>query len=217
MARRTKKDALATRDALLDAAELLFQDQGVSRTSLNDIARKAGTSRGAIYWHFKDKSDLFNAMMERVTLPLDDAFQTMGDGPGEDPLERIRQSIFHALQMISGDSRTRRVFEVLTQKVEYIEELQAVRSRHLASRKAFLANVENGLKLAAERHELTPRIALSEAARGLHAVADGLIQNWLLDREAFDLVATSTQVIDTYLTGLGFKVRPPARHLPSGN
>lgn len=208
MPRRTKEDALATRDGLLDAAELLFQTQGVSRTSLNDIARKAGTSRGAIYWHFRDKSDLFNAMLERVTLPMEDAFQNIGDDPGDDPLERVRQSVFHALEMISGDARTRRVFEVLTQKVEYIEELQAVRSRHLASRAAFLGNVENGLKLASKRQQLALRIPFSEAARGLHAVADGLIQNWLLDSAAFDLVATSRLVIDTYLAGLGFSLMP---------
>ena len=71
MARRTKADAQATRSSLLDAAEQLFQARGVSRTSLNDIALAAGTTRGAIYWHFKDKADLFNAMMERVTLPLE--------------------------------------------------------------------------------------------------------------------------------------------------
>ena len=66
MVRRTKADALATRNSLLDAAEHLFQARGVSRTSLNDIATAAGTTRGAIYWHFKDKADLFNAMMERA-------------------------------------------------------------------------------------------------------------------------------------------------------
>jgi TetR/AcrR family acrAB operon transcriptional repressor len=63
LVRRTKEEALATRHRLLDAAELLFQAQGVSRTTLNDIARQAGATRGAIYWHFKDKADLFNAMM----------------------------------------------------------------------------------------------------------------------------------------------------------
>ena len=46
MARRTKADAQATRSSLLDAAEQLFQARGVSRTSLNDIALAAGTTRG---------------------------------------------------------------------------------------------------------------------------------------------------------------------------
>ena len=64
MARRTKEDALATRDALLDAAERVFGRRGVARTSLAQIAEEAGLTRGAVYWHFKDKADLFTAMMD---------------------------------------------------------------------------------------------------------------------------------------------------------
>ncbi|MBC5762981.1 TetR family transcriptional regulator [Ramlibacter sp. GTP1] len=51
MPRRTKKEALATRNRLLDAAERQFLANGVAGTSLNDIAMAAGTTRGAIYWH----------------------------------------------------------------------------------------------------------------------------------------------------------------------
>ena len=206
MVRRTKEDALATRQSLLDAAELLFQAQGVSRTSLNDIARKAGTTRGAIYWHFKDKADLFNAMMARVTLPLEQAFQDLSKDLRDDPVDRIRLVMRQALHQIANDARTRRVFEVCTQKVEYVDELQAVRVRHLTIRNEFLMQVELGLKLAAARRELTLPISFANAAQGLHAMVDGLIQNWLLDAEAFDLPTTSEQVIDIYLTGLGFRI-----------
>ena len=56
MVRRTREETpLPPRNSLLDAAELVFHAHGVSRTSLSDIALQAGTSRGAIYWHFKDK------------------------------------------------------------------------------------------------------------------------------------------------------------------
>ena len=208
MARRTKVDALATRHSLLDAAELLFQVQGVSRTSLNDIARSAGTSRGAIYWHFKDKADLFNAMMERVTLPLEQAFQFQipATALGTDPLESLRQVMHQAMLKIATDPRTRRVFEVATQKVEYVDELQAVRVRHLTVRNEFLVQMEHGLALAAATQSLAMRVPVGNAAQGLHAMADGLIQNWLLDSTAFDLVAISRQLIDVYLKGLGFKI-----------
>ena len=57
MVRRTKEDAVATRNSLLDAAERVFYDKGVSRASLGDIAQAAGATRGAIYWHFKDNAD----------------------------------------------------------------------------------------------------------------------------------------------------------------
>ena len=65
MARRTKEDALVTRDLLLDAAERVFQRRGVSRTSLQEIAQEAGLTRGAIYWHFENKADVFDAMLQR--------------------------------------------------------------------------------------------------------------------------------------------------------
>lgn len=216
MVRRTKEEALVTRQSLLDAAELLFQAQGVSRTSLNDIARKAGTTRGAIYWHFKDKADLFNAMMERVTLPLEQALQDLSKDLPSDPLDRVRQVIQQAMHQIANDSRTRRVFEVCTQKVEYVDELEAVSTRHLTIRTEFLMQVELGLKLSAARRGMTPPISFTNAAQGLHAMVDGLIQNWLLDVDAFDLPSTSEQVIDIYLMGLGFRLEPvPAVNLKS--
>src|SRR5690606_10590111 len=62
MARRTKAEAMETREQILDAAELVFHRKGVSCTSLNDIAAEAGVTRGAIYWHFKNKHDVFIAM-----------------------------------------------------------------------------------------------------------------------------------------------------------
>ncbi len=205
MARRTKEDALATRHSLLDAAEVLFQAQGVSRTSLNDIARQAGTSRGAIYWHFKDKADLFNAMMERVTLPLEQSFEDIGRDNGADPLARLCAGMRGALVRIATDPQTRRVLEVATQKVEYVDELQAVRARHLSVRREFLARVQHGLSAAAQRRAVTLAAPAATCAEGLHALIDGLIQNWFLDSDAFDLVAVGQEAITIYLTGLGLK------------
>ncbi|MDV7394715.1 TetR family transcriptional regulator, partial [Arthrospira platensis SPKY1] len=63
MVRKTKEEAWETRQRILDAAEQVFQRQGVSRTSLSHIAAEAGVTRGAIYWHFKNKVDLYDAMI----------------------------------------------------------------------------------------------------------------------------------------------------------
>lgn len=64
MARKTKQQALETRQHILDVAMRLFSQQGVSATSLAQIAQAAGVTRGAIYWHFKDKSDLFGEIWD---------------------------------------------------------------------------------------------------------------------------------------------------------
>ena len=76
MARRTKEEAQVTRERLLDAAEAIFRERGVTRTSLAEVAAAAGLTRGAVYWHFKDKADLFRAMCDRATLPLDAMFES---------------------------------------------------------------------------------------------------------------------------------------------
>lgn len=203
MGRRTKEDALATRSSLLDAAECLFQAKGVSHTSLNDIALAAGTTRGAVYWHFTDKADLFNAMMERVTLPLENAFLRAATDPDTDPLPRLREGVLKALRHTARDAQTRRVFEVATHKVEYVDALGAVRSRHIAVRQQFLDHIQRALRGSARFRGKRLALPAAAAARGLHALVDGLIQNWLLDPAAFDLVRTGGQTVDCYLAGLG--------------
>jgi TetR/AcrR family transcriptional regulator, acrAB operon repressor len=207
LVRRTREDALATRHRLLDAAEVVFHAQGVSRSSLSDIAQQAGTTRGAIYWHFKDKADLFNAMMERVTLPLEASFKQVGQDPATDSLAGIRKAMHDALVQTATDARTRRVFEVATHKVEYVDELQAVRQRHLTIRSECIAHIAHGLRLAATQRGLRLPIPVATAAQGLHALVDGLIQNWLLEPSTFNLVTAGVRALDTYLAGLGFAPR----------
>jgi TetR/AcrR family acrAB operon transcriptional repressor len=210
MVRRTKADAEATRHSLLDAAEQLFQARGVSRTSLHDIATAAGTTRGAIYWHFEDKADLFNAMMERVTLPLEETLACVGAAAPtlDDPLQALRDSMLGALRKTANDEQTRRVFEIATHQVEYNDEMRAVRERHLQVRNDCVRQTAQGLKAAAARQGLKLPVPLHSAALGLHIMLDGLIQNWLLDPQAYSLERCGSRTIDTYLRGLGFRLKP---------
>ena len=202
MVRRTKEEAQATRKLILDTAEVVFHERGVSRSSLNDIAQTAGLTRGAIYWHFKDKADLFNAMMERVTLPLEETAYKSDDESLADPLAYMRDNFLQALRLTVESPQIRRVFEIATHRIEYVEETRAVRDRHLAIRDKCLAHAERGIGLAIRRGLLPRRIPAKAAAVGLHALIDGLIQNWMLDPRAFDLVKTGQQVLDAYLAGL---------------
>ena len=113
MVRRTKEEAQATRSALLDAAERVFSERGVSRTSLSDVAAAAGVTRGAVYWHFKDKVDLLDAMLRRVVLPMEEATAACtAMYPEGDPLAYLRACLMNALLRTARDPQTRRVFEI---------------------------------------------------------------------------------------------------------
>lgn len=205
MARRTKAEALQTRHKLLDAAETVFLRQGVSRTSLAEIAAEAGATRGAIYWHFKDKTDLFQAMMERVIWPLEEALRLASEAQanGDNSLQRMCNLMQTALHKTVHDPQTRRVFEIATHKVEYTPELQALAQRRLAVFQGMVAVTERALgHVAAARQRPLPMPAHA-AALGLHMLVDGLINLWLLDPQGFDLETTGAQAIENYLRGLG--------------
>lgn len=202
MVRRPKHEALATRNAILDAAEQVFQRHGVSRTSLQDIADAAGVTRGAIYWHFEDKADLFNAMMERAILPLEQLLEAEPPNAGGDLLAALEARWTEALHVTMHHEQTRRVFEIATHKVEYVAEMHAVRDRHLLNRSQCLADVETDLNQALQQGLIGAGISVHHAALGLHALMDGLIQNWMLDPAAFDLVEVGQGVLRAYLNGL---------------
>lgn len=202
MGRKTKQEALATRDSILDAAELLFEQQGVSRTTLQHIATAAGVTRGAIYWHFADKSALFNAMMERAVMPLEMAAQSAEAGDSANPVDDVRTWLLGAFRLAATDPRARRVFEIATHKVEYVDELIGVRDRHLANYYHWVARTEARLKIAIKRGALNQTIPARVMALGLWAMADGLIQLWLLDPSAFNLMRVGQQSVDSHLGAL---------------
>jgi len=204
MVRRTKEEAKETRNRLLDAAEVLFQAQGVSQTSLQQIAHQAGATRGAIYWHFKDKAALFNAMMERVRLPLEDEVAKAVLGIHVGPMDDVEHQMVEALKLMTTDMQVRRVFEIATHKVEYTHDMESVQLRHLATRNTCVIDFERAMVAGARRARKRLPIPAAAAAQGLHALISGLIQNWLLDPAAFDLVETGRQTFRVYLAGLGF-------------
>ncbi|MDY0105237.1 MAG: TetR family transcriptional regulator [Giesbergeria sp.] len=206
MARRTKADAQATRNALLDAAERLFEEKGVSRTSLNDIAVAAGATRGAIYWHFKDKADLFNAMMERATGPLQELIEDPQPGAPAPGMDRVYRAMIEALHRIATDASLRRVMQIGIHRVEYVAELDAVQARHLNMHRQWLARNRSALERAFADRPWPGAVPPDMAALGLQVLIEGLLQGWLLDTSAFDLVEAGRCTIATYLRGLGLEV-----------
>lgn len=205
MARRTKADAEETRHQLLEAAQRVFAEKGVSRASLQDIALAAGVTRGAIYWHFKNKAELFNAMMDSAVLPMEQAMQQIGHDAGQDPLAELERAMLQTMSSIESDARTRAIFEVATLKVEYVDELLAVKERHVQCYVDGTRQMQRSLEDAANRRAVTLPVPADAAAHGLHALMAGLIHTWVLDPCRFKLVLVSQAAIRTYLAGLGLK------------
>ena len=202
MARRTKDEAMETRDAILDTAERLFSQRGVSRTSLADIAAAAGVTRGAIYWHFRDKADLFCEMVARVTLPMEDAPCQVNHAATADPVASIRTMMVTILKRTSEEPQARRVFHIVFHKCEYVDEMKPVWKRLNEMQAGCLAGIEKGLRAAVAHGRLPPELNARRAALGLHALLDGLISKWVVDADSTPRQRDAGQLVDLFLQGL---------------
>ena len=67
---RIVKEAEERKNEILDVAERLFGTKGFDNTSTNDILNEIGIARGTLYYHFKSKEDILDAMIERMSRQL---------------------------------------------------------------------------------------------------------------------------------------------------
>jgi TetR/AcrR family transcriptional regulator, acrAB operon repressor len=181
--RRTKEQSERTRQQILEAARREFAAHGVTRTSLQDIASAAGVTRGAVYWHFTSKRDLFRAMREQVSLPLFDHAELPG-ADDADPLLAIEHFLHGVVERMGSDRQTRQTFDILSLKCEYVGELRSELSRHLRrcqELRSTLASVyRNAQRLGVMRNDITA----DDAALGTCVFVTGLVRLWVMDRSA---------------------------------
>lgn len=198
MARKTKAEAEATREALLDAAEAVFYAKGVARTSLEEIARQAGMTRGALYWHFKNKGDLFTALLDRVRLPFQELVEEVGtDSHGDSPLEAIRLACHKGFVRLA-QPRYQRVYSILVHRCEFFGDIDPIAMQNSMVDESCGA-LEEYFQCAAAQGQLREDISPALAAQLLQATLGGLFHDWLRNPEEFSIEARGGELVDTLL------------------
>ncbi len=184
MVRRTKEDSQETRLAIIAAARATFHEHGVTRTTMEQIATAAGVTRGAIYWHFADKTALFYAMREQVTLPLMDrtSLELLGEKTC-DPLQRIENFLSAVMGAVTGCENVRGTFEIMNFKCEYVDELRQELVACRAVHNELLAKFTSLYREAQRATLLRPGLAPDIAAADTLVFSFGLIRLWLMDED----------------------------------
>jgi TetR/AcrR family acrAB operon transcriptional repressor len=204
MVRRTKEEAAETRNSILDAAERIFFEKGVSRTTLADIAQEAGVTRGAIYWHFANKGDLFTAMFDRSLLPLDELVAASQEVREPDPLGRMRDIFIWCMRNIALDEQRRRVFDILFLKCEFVEDMGPVRVRHQTNMREGIEKIERGVCNAVDKGQLPALLDTRHATTILHALFTGVLYDSLMWPESIDLEKDAERIIDSFFDVLRY-------------
>lgn len=91
---------LETKDVLIDVARTLFATKGYANTSMNDIANAANKGRRTLYTYFKNKDEVFYAVIRAETLTLRDYFKQLLTNPAKSPMDRLTDYIYVRLDAV---------------------------------------------------------------------------------------------------------------------
>ena len=182
MVRQTKENAEITRQRIIDAAREVFLSRGVSRTSMEQIAAQASVTRGAIYWHFSNKTELFSALREQVILPLIDRMDdSLLIENKDDPLGQIGMFLNGTINALNECAHTRQTFEIMMVKCEYVEDLSAVLEQTLCNCESITKKIEQLYERAKIKGQLASADSPTILAMDTHLFFSGLIHLWVKD------------------------------------
>lgn len=180
MVRKTKEEAEATRQQIIDAARLVFHENGVSRSSLEKVAHAAGVTRGAVYWHFADKAELFMALRESGATPLAariDPLLLSETIP--DPLDAIEQALQEFFKVLDDSPEVRQLFEIMALRCEYVGEFAKVHEEVNKPAAEFYRKVEIAYRRAADKGTLRDGLDPRHAALDTFSFTGGLFHQLL--------------------------------------
>lgn len=199
--RRTKEEAAITRTRLLDAALESFHTKGYAATTLDDIARQAGITRGAIQWHFGNKAELYNALIRESYQEAAMAFKETYASVGT-PLQKLRLILLKWLGYAEEDAKFRATLELMMLKTEVSPELAGGMQEKTHGNQvtiSFFADlIRQGIQVGEVRPEVHPEVAAT-AALGL---INGITAVWLIDPAAFSLRGAAEESVEIFLRGI---------------
>lgn len=199
--RRTKEEAEQTKQDLLDAALAEFSEKGYQAARLQDIAKRAGATRGAIYHHFENKADLYKKLIESAAQQGDVAVQTAVAGGGSFA-DICRRILTTTLRMLEEDPQFRRVMALSLFKTGASPELAAIEAERLQNAEATVQSIaaymEYGIDAGEARADFTPDVL----ARAFLALQNGLAWLWLANGEFFPLKEEADAYADILLRGI---------------
>lgn len=204
MARKTVEEAERTRQRILASGAQVFASSGFSCATLDAIAKQAGLSRGAVYWHFKGKEELLLVVLQETTLPIEHFFSAGMD------LQQNIQRLHTAIEQTFINIESRQLCEILLKKNESIAGANPITEKlHLVQRN-FTSQMHHLLKSAISNGEVDPTLDIDATCRMFQMYLSGLFFECL--QGSFDVPGHIKNTLDVIGDML---LKPPARLLTS--
>jgi TetR/AcrR family acrAB operon transcriptional repressor len=199
--RKTKEEAAITRETLLQAALLVFSRKGYTAATLGDVAHQAGVTRGAIYWHFGSKAELYSALMNKYSARSGEIVQAAA-AEGGSLVEILRRVFVRLLEAVDDDPALRAVMEISLFKTERTPELAAAQHQQMENSHRLLAGIAETMHQGITAGELRSDLDPADIGRAFIAFQNGALHLWLWDPAAFSLKDSAPRLAEIFLRGI---------------
>ena len=122
MVRKVREEALETRKQLLEAALEIMSEKPFSSVSMTEIAGKIGLSKGAIYWHFKNKKDVLLNVILNIHARMQEEFRT--DSESLESIDDMREYFKKKMQRPSQSTEFKKIHGLMLHKEEWPKEIR---------------------------------------------------------------------------------------------
>ena len=194
MARRTKAEAEKTRQRILRAALDLFAENGYERTTFEDVARRIGLTKGAIFWHFKSKPDLLTELVADMTARHNAELERELSTP--ETLDELVVHFVERARIVVGKPIGRKYFLMMMRMDWPSAKLTPIKRRLREVKTNPFSVIENALTLFQKKGEIRANADLKAITIALGALWLGSMKMQIDDCHVIDLSKTIT---------LGFK------------
>ena len=195
--RKTKAEALKTREYLMLSALDTFYERGVSRASLNEIAQNAGVTRGALYWHFKNKEDLFDALFQHIFHDLSQELEADIQSDAPDLWDNFQRSLVNMIHRVQHNEAHHKFCNILHLKCEHTQQNQAIITLMQSYSNMWNTLLTSALTACIKQKSLPDNLDIPMAVIYIKSTVTGLMQTWLSQPDAFDLSETAERQIAT--------------------
>lgn len=203
MARKTKEQAEATKEAILEAAAKVFVDKGVSKASLEEIASQAGVTRGAVYWHFKNKADIFAALHEQLFVPFSEMLLKGLEKNDPHPLEQLETLCVDLLKELEDNVQKRRVLTIFFLKCDYSGDMACFLEFQKQQKAQSMALFSRYFERAEEKGYLSGHTHSHILTRALVCYVTGIAIEYLRNPEIFNLKEQAESLMRIFFKGMG--------------
>ncbi len=187
-----KSEAAETRTTIILSALKLFSEKGFDATSISEICKNANITKGALYWHFKDKRDLYYQLITEVIKEiLGESMLLVSEE--KSPILKMKKHLNNYLTNIANNESYQDAYRLMVREMQFDQ---------LADIEQMLENIkreydfESIFQEAIDKEELSNLLTAKQYYDMYVHMFDSIIINWILHGKNFDLLKWGNQYFD---------------------